>query len=329
MGETSHIEKRSGSSSSHKPRFGFYGHISAKRTWLIVLIGLTVIGIADYLCPPQTWFGPLYLMLIGFAAWSLGWQQSALVTLISLAISISVNGPTPYPTAGPSGLWNLGMRIMAVTAIISLLDNARRACQREWLLARTDPLTGALNRKAFFELVGEVEHSSDWNLLAYADLDGLKKLNDVYGHASGDKSLKAYADHVRSMIRKDDLMARIGGDEFLVYMSVPDENAAKSVSERLHKSMNAVVATNSAQKLRCSLGVLILAPGPRSIDRDLRLADELMYDAKERGAALNMATALVAGDELFLFEHKNSTHGVKRLVHDADRAEPIEKDKAA
>lgn len=303
MGTMRASEQRVKTAAGFTPRFGFRFLVSRPRAWIFAALGLLIVGSADMLSGQETWFGPAYLMVIGFVAWSLGWREAIGVGVLCMSFTGFINGMVLYPYGGTAAAWNLGMRFFAVTLIIGLLDNARRSCEREWRLARTDPLTGALNRKAFFELVGQTEQSSGWNILAYADLDGLKKLNDVHGHAKGDRSLEAYASHVKRMIRKDDLFARIGGDEFLVYMALRDEQSGLVVAERLHKAMN-TITTDFAGELSCSLGVLILPPGARAIDRELRLADELMYDAKQRGAALAVATAHEAGGELQITRHE-------------------------
>lgn len=274
-------------------------HASRPRAWKIIPAGLCVVGLADMATGVDAWFGPAYLMIIGFAAWSLGWREALGVALTSLAITVSANGLHLYPYGTVAALWNMLLRIVAVALIICILDNARRSCEREWRLARTDPLTGALNRQAFFELAGSMSDSTDWCMLAFADLDGLKKLNDRQGHAKGDESLQAYADCVRRIIRKDDVFARIGGDEFIIYMIVKGEAAGKAVAIRLHQAMNTAMAEFAAD-LRCSIGVLVLAPGKRSIDRELSAADELMYQAKEQGAALAVATAREAGGSLYI-----------------------------
>jgi diguanylate cyclase (GGDEF)-like protein len=155
-------------------------------------------------------------------------------------------------------------------------------------LARTDTLTGALNRQAFFELAASVD-AARWRLLVYADLDGLKKLNDIHGHAAGDAYLQAYGSAVRKMIRRNDIFARIGGDEFVIFMSVKDKAAARGVAARLHKAMNSI--PSGRRNLSCSVGGLVVPPGEASIDDLVRSADNLMYEAKLRGACLQLGNA--------------------------------------
>ncbi len=270
--------------------------VTPNQAWVIVLLGTLLTALVDYATGRDIWVGPLYMTFIGMAAWSIGWRQALAVFGFCVIASGWVNSDDLYPYHGQITVLDVLLRIPPVLAIIALLTHARHTCEVEWRLARTDPLTGALNRKAFFEMAGTIEETSGWHVLAYADLDGLKALNDLHGHARGDASLKAFSEHVRRAIRKDDIFARIGGDEFLVYMAVRDAQAGLTVANRLHVAMN--TATNEfADGLRCSVGALILAPGRRSIDRELRLADELMYEAKQSGAALTVATARLRGEE--------------------------------
>jgi diguanylate cyclase (GGDEF)-like protein len=242
------------------------------------------------------WFGPLYLMVIAGAAWCLGWRAALLVGLACLAVSISANGFQVYPYGAFAAAWNMAVRVVMILAVIAVVANLRRSYEAEWRLARSDRLTGALSRQGFFELTSTIWESRTWTLILYADLDGLKKLNDGLGHRAGDESLHLFSRHVLQMIRDGDTFARLGGDEFVVYMQVKDEDAAKSVAARLHAAMNN--AQGSVYPIRCSVGAIILAPGLRSIDAELGAADELMYEAKAIGASLVAATAANTNGDL-------------------------------
>jgi diguanylate cyclase (GGDEF)-like protein len=206
-----------------------------------------------------------------------------------MVLTFGLNGVSLYPHGAANFTWNLGLRFVAVSIVVVVIAGARRAYVREWWLARTDVLTKALNRQAFFELAPSVIGAHRWRLLVYADLDGMKTVNDVHGHAAGDACLRAFGATVRSMIRRNDIFARVGGDEFLIYMSVKDESAAKAVARRLHETMNGVTVESGL--LKCSVGGLIVPPGEASIDYLVRSADSLMYEAKLRGASLQVGTA--------------------------------------
>jgi diguanylate cyclase (GGDEF)-like protein len=259
------------------------------QAWLLVLGCTDAAAFGDLLTGPDLWFGPVYLVVICTAAWSLGWRPGQLTGVGCMVLTFAINGANLYPYTGGDFAWNLGMRFVAVSLIIAVIAGVRRAYVREWWLARTDNLTGALNRQAFFELASSTIDPHSWRLLVYADLDGLKKVNDVQGHAAGDACLKAYGAAVRKMIRRNDIFARVGGDEFLIFMSVKDEGAARAVASRLHKAVNLVSAGRSS--LKCSVGGLVVPPGDASMDDLVRSADNLMYEAKLRGACLQMGIA--------------------------------------
>lgn len=91
------------------------------------------------------------------------------------------------------------------------------------------------------------------------------------------------------MIRRDDIFARVGGDEFLIFMSVKDEAAARAVASRLHSAVNRISAGHG--NLKCSVGGLVVPSGEASMDDLVKSADNLMYEAKVRGACLQMGIA--------------------------------------
>jgi diguanylate cyclase (GGDEF)-like protein len=283
----------------------FPGVVSRAKAWLIILPALGLTGLADAATGYDLWFGPFYLAAIGISAWMLGRWEAVGVGLAALAIIVLANGFHLYPYGTSAALWNLAMRIVTVLMFIGLLDRVRNSYAREWRLARTDPLTGALNRQAFFELAAATSISKGWTMIAYADLDGLKKFNDERGHAAGDQCLKAYVQHVRTVIRKHDHFARLGGDEFILHLRVRDEPSARAVGERLHREMNAV-AEDVHPDLKCSVGVLILPPGRRMLDQEVLAADQLMYEAKSQGAGLAVATLREVRGTQYILQHANT-----------------------
>ncbi|MXP41104.1 diguanylate cyclase [Altererythrobacter soli] len=270
--------------------FGKMVRLRPATAWVVVLSCMAAAALADYLTGRDLWFGPVYLLVICIATWSLGWREGQVTGIACMVLTFGLNGVSLYPHGAANFGWNLGLRFVAISIVVVVIAGARRAYVREWWLARTDVLTKALNRQAFFELAPAIIDPHRWRLLVYADLDGMKTVNDVHGHAAGDACLRAFGAAVRSMIRRTDIFARVGGDEFLIYMSVKDESAAKAVARRLHETMNGV--TVESGPLKCSVGGLIVPPGEASMDSLVRSADGLMYEAKLRGASLQLGTAL-------------------------------------
>jgi len=259
------------------------------RAWLLILLCTDTAAFLDLLAGRDLWFGPAYLLVMCVAAWSLGWRAGQITGLGCMALTFAIHGFSLYPYGAAVLAWNLGMRFVAVSTVIAVIAGVRRAYVREWWLARSDLLTGALNRQAFFELAPSAVDAQNWRLLIYADLDGLKKVNDVRGHAAGDACLRAYGIAVSKMIRRNDIFARVGGDEFVIFMSVKDEASARVVASRLHRAMNRI--TTEDGNLNCSVGGLVVPPGNALVDDLVRSADGLMYEAKLRGACLQLGIA--------------------------------------
>ncbi|WP_338468400.1 GGDEF domain-containing protein [Novosphingobium sp. ZN18A2] len=228
--------------------------------------------------------------MAAFAAWFVNCRFSIALGVIVLSVNGLTGNHSTYPYGPHSFVLNYALKLFCVMAVAVMLGLARRALEREWQLARTDPLTGALNRQAFFEIIEAATGRKGPAILAFADVDGLKRLNDEKGHELGDKGLRDFANRVTDTIRQNDLFARIGGDEFVIFMKVKDERAARTVANRLNQNLNSSPGLDEAA-LKCSLGILFLAGGSSSIDAELKLADKLMYSAKRVRAGYLMATA--------------------------------------
>ncbi len=159
-------------------------------------------------------------------------------------------------------------------------------------LATRDGLTGLLNRAAALDAVGrELARSrrEEQPLLAlFIDLDGLKQLNDAHGHAVGDQALREVAGALGSTTRQADILARIGGDEFLVTGPVPTEGTAgvEAIADRILRAVRArdvVIADGAQIPLRCSIGMAVSRPGVDTVGSLLQAADTALYEAKRAG----------------------------------------------
>ena len=154
-------------------------------------------------------------------------------------------------------------------------------------LSLTDELTDLYNRRRFFVLAEQylklAIRSKKRLLLFYLDMDDLKSINDRFGHNDGDQALIALGSILKKTFRESDIIARIGGDEFVVLLESTDENDEILIT-RLHeniKNYNAEVSQD--YKLSVSVGVADFNPEhPVSIDELLSKADALMYAQKRK-----------------------------------------------
>ncbi len=158
--------------------------------------------------------------------------------------------------------------------------------------ARTDALTGLPNRN---EALAGVQRmlTNDGSGLAilYLDLDNLKDINDSYGHAAGDQALSVAARRVRSCLRADDVVARIGGDEFLVLLPGMAGQEAASVAERIRDAVSRPIRTDDGSTVTTvSIGIATSTPDD-DVDTLIARADRAMYAAKVSGRNQVAATS--------------------------------------
>jgi diguanylate cyclase (GGDEF)-like protein len=163
-------------------------------------------------------------------------------------------------------------------------------------LARTDPLTGLLNRRAFAERLREelarsVRYQAPVSLLLL-DLDGLKRLNDQSGHREGDAALRALARALALGSRSADLAARWGGDEFVMLAPETGRAEARDLAERIRSS----VASSGPAGVTVSIGVATAEAAATMASADLEAAaDAALYDAKRQGGN-RVVASLELGD---------------------------------
>lgn len=156
-------------------------------------------------------------------------------------------------------------------------------------LAYRDPLTGLLNRRHFFERAAEElmrarRHHRPLAILML-DMDHFKHINDRYGHAAGDSTLQIMAAYLSEILRNEDLVARIGGEEFAVLMPDNGLDKARTVAERLRVSIAEHGIPTEEDEIFCtvSVGIAIVSHTDNCIEDALRRADAALYRAKAGG----------------------------------------------
>jgi diguanylate cyclase (GGDEF)-like protein/PAS domain S-box-containing protein len=156
-------------------------------------------------------------------------------------------------------------------------------------LASTDPLTGASNRRQFMSrLSGEFERCKRYNtslVLLSLDIDHFKRINDTYGHPSGDDVLKELVSLCMSTLRTTDIFGRVGGEEFQAALTQTRIGAGQNTAERLRRRVERCKVETHGQTITftISIGVTALRPDDESIEELLKRADEALYQAKRTG----------------------------------------------
>ncbi|MGC2417994.1 MAG: GGDEF domain-containing response regulator [Candidatus Acidiferrales bacterium] len=165
----------------------------------------------------------------------------------------------------------------------------RQRLQLELLnLSLVDELTGLNNRRGFLALgehhIKVARRSGMTFMVAFADLDGLKTINDTFGHQEGNRALVEAANLLRDSCRRSDILSRIGGDEFAILIADVDKDCADVVLRRIQKKLDSCNA-NPGRGYPLSLSVgIVAADGTPDVNLGqlLQRADELMYVQKQK-----------------------------------------------
>ena len=227
-------------------------------------------------------------------------RATIVVTGIALAASWAISAVLIVLTGATSGAGMLTALLASTLAPLAVapplshrnfslmleLHLSRREIER---LSRTDELTQTYNRRHFMEMTQRelslsTRHGHVVSLLLI-DLDDFKQINDSLGHLAGDQALAACATTIRGSIRREDVVGRFGGDEFLVLASYSDLNSAAMLAGRIRRALASAnfVAGGQVLGFKASIGVVSSEGRGGDADELLRLADQALYRAKELG----------------------------------------------
>jgi diguanylate cyclase (GGDEF)-like protein len=182
--------------------------------------------------------------------------------------------------------------------VSELLMRAVRCATKQYMLqaelgslALTDELTGLYNRRGFKALAERQlnlgRRSGRGMLLFIMDVDGLKQINDSFGHFEGDCALKRTAEVLEQTFRNSDVVARLGGDEFAVLAIEASGHSEANIRTRLAKCLKSISAEQFHYELSLSVGLARFDPGShRSIGELMAEADQAMYERKRRRSQL-------------------------------------------
>jgi diguanylate cyclase (GGDEF)-like protein/PAS domain S-box-containing protein len=200
------------------------------------------------------------------------------------------NKPSPYNEADVELVASMADIIWTIVERKRAEERIQQLNSQLEILAMTDALTGALNRRSFFER-GEEEfkrflrYQVPFSLLML-DIDGFKKINDEYGHAAGDQALRCFVKTLQGNIRDTDLLARLGGEEFGILLSNTDALNASIAAGKLRRAIEDQPCSINGGRAVCvtvSIGVASANNREVGFEMILKNADVALYRAKNKG----------------------------------------------
>jgi diguanylate cyclase (GGDEF)-like protein len=240
----------------------------------------------------------VYAALMTAADFATGWAAvsddsfvaealtSAVRTRTPAQLETTTHGQPPHRMLVQMGPTDLGEPPGVLVVLVDITEQYER--ERQLMFEAThDSLTGVANRARLQQAVGEAlarlrRYGSAFALI-YLDLDEFKPLNDRYGHAVGDQLLQDVATRWQQVVRDPDVLARVGGDEFVVLVQHLDEsNDVTALAARLTAALARPFTSNALRiQLAVTAGVAF-PPGDVTADGAVALADQAMYRQKKR-----------------------------------------------
>lgn len=234
----------------------------------------------------------LYLLPIITAALALGKRVTALVLALVVGCYLLLATLDSGPGALTMALASEAAGVLAPFVLVAFLttllaENIRTTKARIRALSDRDELTALYNMRAFSRLAGREHDLATRMETAYSilmiDVDRLKKINDTYGHEAGNRALQMVADALVRLTRSSDIVARYGGDEFIVLLTHADNDTAEEVAQRIRNvvfSTTLEVGTQIA-RVKANVGTGTFPRDGNNLQAVMTAADRAMYKDKE------------------------------------------------
>ncbi len=258
------------------------GRLAVAVWGLLLLIGAAAIG-RSVVTTEAAAAVPVFVMVI--LVW-LGLTSARGTALAFAPVTIAAAAYISYGIDDSRVVFASSLLVIVVSTLVAetigwAMSELRR---REALLAvqaTTDPLTGLLNRSAFADELEASCARAEQLVLAFVDLNGFKDVNDTFGHQVGDEVLVECARRLTDVVRDHDVVARFGGDEFVVLFRRIDPGvSANDLLERIRTAIGSPLPAIAPAAISASVGVVDDRDGSKSPDELLRAADTAMYSRK-------------------------------------------------
>ena len=259
------------------------------KPWMLIPLGPLGVALNGYALATAPYPGDgaaLYLLPVVWTSLFCGRRGAigivAWVGVVHAIVLLELPAAVSYP-----GRWvDVMMSVVAVAVVVDALEHRNRRLLDQLLAdARTDALTHLLNRRGFDErAVVELAHARRYGVelaLIEFDIDFFKRINDEWGHEMGDRVLVSVGEILLSCAREIDVVARVGGEEFVVLLPGGDQAGARALAERVRATVASELPLD-LPPVRISAGIAC-ADQHTGVQTLLRQADSALYEAKRSG----------------------------------------------
>jgi diguanylate cyclase (GGDEF)-like protein len=228
----------------------------------------------------------------------LGLVKSVLLTTaFSVLLSITITATITTIVYGDFGVAALAIAIIVPSVLaptfgyftLKVLFQLYKTEDRLHVLATTDDLTGVFNRRYFLKLAQEqiervILGAPVFSIILF-DVDNFKQVNDTYGHSAGDQALRCLTKTFQNSIRKTDILARFGGEEFIILLPNTNPREATELAERIRLLLESTLVPFNGAEIGLTISAGVAGARPETLDLDdlLLNADIALYKAKDLG----------------------------------------------